>query len=298
MGRRTVQGAGWVGVAGCLLGFIIGSVQAAAGEPMDNPLDRATRSLEASRSLTDYTAVLVKRERFGKKLAQEEEILFKFAKPFRVYMRWVGKVNRGQEALYVQGENKDRLKAHKGGFLGLVSVNVNPIGSMAMDGQHHPVFHAGIEATTVLVIRDLKRGLARKEVRVMDRGEVNLDGRAVVKVEAFFPETLAGETHHAKDNDTLWDVAERYDQDMYVILSANKGVDGPADIRGGQSLLVPHYYCQRSVSYFDVGTNLLVKIENYDWNGDLYESYYYKDLKLNVGLTDEDFDPKNKGYKF
>ena len=298
MGRRTMQGAGWVGVVGCLFGLFLGGAQATEGKTMDNPLDRATRSLEASRSLKDYTAVLVKQERFGKKLAPEEEILFKFAKPFRVYMRWVGKVSRGQEALYVQGENKNRLKAHKGGFLGMVSVNVDPMGSMAMDGQHHPVLHAGIEATTVLVLRDLKRGVERKEVRVMDRGVMTLDGRTVVKVEAFFPETLAGETHDAKENDTLWDVAERYDQDMYVILSVNKGVDGPTDIRSGQSLLIPHYYCQRSVSYFDVETNLLVKIENYDWNGDLYESYHYRDLKLNVGLGDGDFDPKSKGYKF
>lgn len=298
MKRDARTGAGWVGAASFLAALFFCVAGLSADVKVEDPLENAKRSLEVSRSLSDYTAVLVKQERFGRKLAPEEQILFKYANPDRVYMCWIGRVNKGQEALYVKGQNEDRLKAHKGGFMGLVTVNVDPLGKMAMEGQHHPIFHAGIGATTELVLRDLEKGLKSGEVQVFDRGTMILDGREVVTVEAFFPETMNGITHTVKKDETLWDIAALYNQDMYVILHANDGVKAPNGIKGGQNLLVPTYYCRRSVSYFDVETGLLVKIENYDWDGKLYEVYQYKDLKLNVGLSDEDFNPENKNYKF
>lgn len=297
--KRDAKGhAGWGGAASFLAALFFFSAGLYADVRLEDPLARAKRSLERSRALSDYQAVLVKQERFDGTLAPEEQILIKYANPDRVYMRWIGKVNKGQEALYVKGENGDRLKAHKGGFLGLVTVNVDPTGKMAMEGQHHPIFHAGIGFTTEVVLRDLKKGLKNGEVRVFDRGRVNLDGREVAVVEAFFPEELTGVTHAAKKGETLWDVASAYNQDMYVILSANEGVDAPDDLREGQVLVVPDYYCRRSISYFDVTTELLVKIENYDWEDNLYEVYHYRDLQFNVGLGGDDFSPDNKNYRF
>ncbi|VVS91193.1 DUF1571 domain-containing protein [Desulfoluna spongiiphila] len=298
MKRDTGIGAGWGGAAVFLASLFFFTGGLCADVRVEDPLERAKRSLETSRSLSDYTAVLVKRERFEGTLAPEEQILFKYAEPGRVYMRWIGKVNKGQEALYVKGENEDRLKAHKGGFLGLVTVNVDPTGKMAMEGQHHPIFHAGIGFTTEVVLRDLEKGLKQGDVRVFDRGRQTLDGRDVVVMEAFFPETVKGVTHTVREGETLWDIAAEHHQDMYVILSVNKGVDTPKDVKAGQSLVIPDYYCRRSVSYYDADTELLVKIENYDWNDNLYEVYHYRDLQLNVGLSSDDFDPDNKGYKF
>jgi hypothetical protein len=43
---------------------------------------------------------------------------------------------------------------------------------------------------------------------------------------------------------------------------------------------------------------LPIKIEAYGWKQELLEEYYYEDLQLNVGLTEEDFDPNNKQYSF
>lgn len=43
---------------------------------------------------------------------------------------------------------------------------------------------------------------------------------------------------------------------------------------------------------------LPVRIEVYGWNQELLEEYYYEDLKLNTGLTEDDFDVKNKKYFF
>jgi len=43
---------------------------------------------------------------------------------------------------------------------------------------------------------------------------------------------------------------------------------------------------------------ILVKVDIFDWEGNLYETYQYSNLKLNVGLTDFDFDPANPAYNF
>lgn len=43
---------------------------------------------------------------------------------------------------------------------------------------------------------------------------------------------------------------------------------------------------------------LPIKITVYGWNMELLEEYYYEDLKVNVGLKEEDFDVNNDKYLF
>jgi outer membrane lipoprotein-sorting protein len=58
------------------------------------------------------------------------------------------------------------------------------------------------------------------------------------------------------------------------------------------------YYCYRSVVYFDEETKLPTCLFFYNWDGELLESYSFNDLRLNPGLTEGDFDPRNKEYNF
>jgi hypothetical protein len=56
--------------------------------------------------------------------------------------------------------------------------------------------------------------------------------------------------------------------------------------------------------FIDDARNIPIAYEGYSWpekEGDeppLLEKYYYTDIELNVGLTDEDFDPGNKKYNY
>jgi hypothetical protein len=56
--------------------------------------------------------------------------------------------------------------------------------------------------------------------------------------------------------------------------------------------------------YIDHELGLPTRFEAYDWPAregqpaPLLEEYIYSDLKINVGLTDADFDPSNKAYSF
>ncbi|MBU1168877.1 MAG: DUF1571 domain-containing protein [Proteobacteria bacterium] len=255
-------------------------------------------SKQALNQISDYTATFIKQERFGKKMGKLETIEFKFRKPNDVYMKWIGDANKNQEALFRKGHNEDRVKAHKGGLLNIININSQPEGKLAMDGQHHRIVDAGIGPTSALVYRGMDKGLERNEATFINHGIVKEDGRELIKVEALYPEKCEGVTHTVAKDETLWDIANKYNQDMYVILSNNKGVSGPTDVKEGQQILVPYHYCRRAITYTEKNSNLLVKLEIYDWDNNLYEFYEFKDIKMNVGLTDKDFDPENPEYKF
>ncbi|HRZ86435.1 MAG TPA: DUF1571 domain-containing protein [bacterium] len=58
------------------------------------------------------------------------------------------------------------------------------------------------------------------------------------------------------------------------------------------------FYCYRTMVCFDAETRLPVRIVTYDWNDELLEQYSFRDIRLNPGLPDADFDPGNKSYEF
>jgi hypothetical protein len=99
-------------------------------------------------------------------------------------------------------------------------------------------------------------------------------------------------------SENLWGLAKRVGQDMYVILHHNDGIDSPTDIRPGQSVFVPRHYGSRGEYFFSKRTFMMIKASTWDQRGRLYESYEFLELELNPGLTDQDFDPRNKDYGF
>jgi outer membrane lipoprotein-sorting protein len=58
------------------------------------------------------------------------------------------------------------------------------------------------------------------------------------------------------------------------------------------------YYCMTALIDVDREYQLPIYAEIFDWHGQLIERYGYLDLRLNPGLTDGDFDPKNPAYGF
>jgi outer membrane lipoprotein-sorting protein len=58
------------------------------------------------------------------------------------------------------------------------------------------------------------------------------------------------------------------------------------------------YYGQTAVLDIDRELRLPIYVEIFDWQNALVERYGYRDLRLNPGLTDGDFDPKNPEYGF
>jgi len=240
---------------------------------------------------------LVKRELRGTELMPEETIDIKWQRPQRIYLHEIAGPHEGQEVLYAPGWNKDRIKVHKGSFPD-VNLNLNPYGAMAMEQSHHPVPEISLVRLVDRVLDNVRRARAKNVGRVTFGGPETLFGHDVVRVEAKLPAT--GKTPSIVKRETLWDMSKATGQSMYVILHANRGrqwrqADHPEP---GDSVFVPDYYAGRMVLWIDTALQLPLQIDLYDHEGNLYEHYEHHDLKVNTGLTDADFDPKNRTYHF
>lgn len=160
-------------------------------EQAENPLDPlllvAEAGLEKLRdTLKDYTATIERQERVGGKLMPTETISLKIRQsqtdaagnievPRSIYTRHVApKSLKGQEAIWVEGQNDNKLIAHTTGLLNLKSFYLPPDGMLAMRGSRYPMTEAGFE---VLIQRMLERGQRDREYGSC---VVNVDRNVVV----------------------------------------------------------------------------------------------------------------------
>ena len=57
------------------------------------------------------------------------------------------------------------------------------------------------------------------------------------------------------------------------------------------------YPAKKTVVYLSVDHLVPLGVEGYDWDDQLFCSYFFKDVKFNIGLTDRDFTPEANGMK-
>ena len=180
-------------------------------------------------------------------------------KPFSVYMKFLAPENlKGQEVIYVEGANDDKLIGHAGsGLMSLAGSKwLDPKGTLAMMGQRYPITELGISNLVRRLIEVGEHDMQYGECYVWRNDEAKVGDRPCISFTVMHPEKRSGFLFHI------------------------------ARIFVDKELMVPLHY------------------EAYDWPakpGDkppLLESYTYARLKLNPGLTDADFDPKNPEYNF
>lgn len=285
-------------LAAASLGLLAAFVARAAAEPVD-PDPRAVLASvgEAAGRVRDYTMTLIRQERLGDALGPERTTIEKWARPYRIYLKDVAGPDAGQEVLFVAGWNGGRLRAHRGRFPDL-TVNLDPRGFFAMAHTHHPVTDVSLPDFVKTVLDNVAEAERRGEGSVRFAGREPLWGRPAMKLE--FASPRAGEVRVLKRGETLWDVADAAGQAMHAILHANrdKGWRRPRDPDAGDPVFVPRYYAGRMLLWVDEELRLPIRAEIFDHDGRLYERYEHRDLRINVGLTDADFDPANPEYDF
>jgi nucleoid-associated protein YgaU len=277
---------------------VLAALSALAAEPAEPDPRAVLASMgDAADRVRDYTMTLVRQERMGDALQPERTSIEKWARPYRLYLKDIAGPDAGQEVLYARGWNRDRLRAHRGRFPDL-TVNLDPRGYFAMAHAHHPVTDVSLPGFVKTLLDNVSEAERRGEGSVRFAGRETLWGRPAQKIEMACPR--AGEVRIVKRGETLWDLAEETGQAMYVILHANrdKGWRGPRDPDPGDRVFVPRYYAGRVLLWVDERLRLPIRAEIFDHDGNPYERYEHRDLEVNVGLTDADFDPANPGYDF
>jgi hypothetical protein len=119
--------------------------------PNEHPLMPALRwaydGIGNIEKLQDYSATLAKRERINGKVLEYEYMFVKVRhKPFSVYMHFLAPAAlKGQEVLYVEGQNSGKMWAHGVGMRAMFgTVSIEPTSAVAMHNQHYPLTELGI----------------------------------------------------------------------------------------------------------------------------------------------------------
>ena len=239
----------------------------ATAHPLDRALQIANDGLEnMRRNISDYQAVLVKRERVGNQLSEQEYMKIKIRNPrvvdnrqipFSIYMKFIGPRSMvGREVIWVDGRNDNNLIVHDTNpLVRFRNLHLAPEGMLAMKGNRYPIYEAGLEN---LVLKLIEKAERDREAGVC---EVNYRGGAQINQR---PCTLIEVVHHKKCEPYEFHKAKVYIDDEYQIP---------------------------------------VRFAAYDWpvgnqKPQLMEEYTYINVKLNVGLSDQDFDVNNKSYNF
>jgi hypothetical protein len=239
-------------------------------EPILKLADEGVRRMD--RQINDYTATIVSQVTIGKTLQPEKRIFCKIrhAKtveagsalpgqevPFSVYLKMLAPSSiAGQEAIWVKGENDGKLIGHTTGFLNVKRAYLDPAGSIAMQGNLHPIYDIGFLNLVKKMGVVGRRDLQHPDCSVSITRDVSVGKRTCTLIEI----------KHAQEN--------------------------------------PKFEFHIAKIYIDQRRDILVGYEGFLWpekEGDpppLKEKYFYTDVKINVGLTDDDFSADNKDYDY
>ncbi|MCE3018269.1 MAG: DUF1571 domain-containing protein [Pirellula sp.] len=250
-------------------------VASVLAHPLDEVLELAREALRKHReNHQDYTATLLKTERIGKVLAPSNTIFLKLrynplqsneaSRSINVYLKFLEpKAQAGREVLFAPERNNGMLKAHEGGLLGLLSVDLTPNSVLAMRGNRHPITELGIEKLLTKLIEKGERDRKLGDCQVVRTDGETIDGRPCERIDVIHPQKRV--IHEG----------EPIDHEFFM-----------ARIWFDKEKLIPLKYASYAWPLEEGGEPLLE------------EEYTYMDLKLNVGLDDEDFDVNNPDYRF
>jgi outer membrane lipoprotein-sorting protein len=229
--------------------------------PLEPALELAQRGLaNLQATIKDYSCTMVKRERIDGKLGEHEYMFLKVRQqPFSVYLYFMAPDTvKGQEVLFVDGQNDGNMLAHAGsGVRAMVgTVSLKPSSMLAMQGNRYAITEIGVEnlAKRLVEVAEHDKQFGECEVNFFPNAKVN--GRICTCVQVVHPVPRRNFRFH---------LARVFIDDELLIPIRYEAYDWPQET-GGQPVLM--------------------------------EEYTYMNVKVNQGFTDLDFDPKNTAYKF
>lgn len=287
-----------------------GTVPVVGAGPSPQVLELVTAMESSWDNILEYTKDIEKTERLIDGSLKYERGMLKFRKPHYHYLRVDEGENAGGEIIYPMPGNRDLAIAHPGGAAGtlfrlatrtpllrdLVPTLFSIQDPRIIEGQHHAVTGSNLGSVIRLIASNLRAAAHYDEGSVTISDE-SLRGQPVQRLDITLPSN-AGSRHNVQHGETLWTIALKYSQNMYVILYNNPKTGNSIVPEPGQVLFIPRYYAPKGIIWVSTQTSLPVKLKIFDRAGQLYESYLYTNIDTKPGLNDQDFDPANPAYRF
>lgn len=255
-------------------------------------IQRMLKSCESLKSakFTLYTEERIKNgkfletNRFVKILAKPKEIYFYSVKP-----------NPGTEIIWKEGWNDNKMMVSPGSFP-FITFSMNPNSSIARKDSHHSIRHIGFDYVTNLVsyYQNLYGDRFYNYITITDT--VMWDNHSCILVSFDFKD-YKEVNYTVKKNDNIIGIAEKFHLNDYSILMMNPAIDGFDNVREGQTIKIPNFYCRKIEFYIDRVSGLPLKQLISDQKG-LYEKYEMKSFLLNPVFKADEFSPEFEEYKF
>lgn len=169
-----------------------GDLRARAGEhPLEPVLRWAESGLAAIVSIDDYSCNLVKRERVAGALLPHESIFLKVRqRPFSVYAFFLApQKKRGQEVLFVDGQNEGKLWGHGVGLRDRLAgaVALSPTSAAAMRDNRYPITEVGLANLVARLIAVGTADLAYGECEVQLYSDARINERPCLSIVVTHP---------------------------------------------------------------------------------------------------------------
>lgn len=232
----------------------------AARHTIDDAIELARERRAVLDDVRDYTATFTKTELVGKKVVRQTMEMKCRHEPFSVYLHNRTGKEEGREVLYVAGANDGHLLVHERGLL------------------------ASLAGTQSLKLDDS---------RVVDENRYPITDIGIAKI---VDKSLA-----------IWEAEKKADPNNIEVrfIQNTKVGSVPCDeVEVVRKQPQPEFKYSLTRVFFARDSKLPVRAEQFGWptkpgeKAPLLEEYDYTDLRVNVGLTAADFDPRNPMYGF
>jgi hypothetical protein len=225
-------------------------------------IQMAREGRDAVMAVRDYEAVFTKQELVGRTLYSGRMHIKLRHEPFSVYLQFIDQ-NKGREVMYAGQRYQYKMMAHEapGTVSALVgTVSLEPNSARAMAEGRHPITQIGMAKMMETLIKGWE-----SEVKYNDPDDPKV---------YYYPNAkLAGQ------------------------------IECKAAVTRHENAKRPFKFYETRV-FFDKKSNFPIRLEEYGTpdaahpQGYLIEQYIYTNIKVNVGLTDNDFDTRNPQYHF
>jgi len=251
--------------------------------------------IENYESIKTISFRMKKTERFKGVLSMQQSYVKLNYKPLKVYLKQE-LPKSGLEVLYKEGYNDNLAIVNTNGFP-WVNLNLNPMGSIMRDKQHHTIFESG-HAHVISILKHLENKYKTEfNGLIKNEGVVMWDQKPCWKITLTNP-YFKYYDYKLKQGENLLTIAKRDMLSEHMILERNsKLVDSYTSVSSGLVLSVPNDYSPVLELFIDKNTKVPLLMKVFDEKG-LYEQYEYYNIEMNPHYQSDEFDKSFSNYNF
>ena len=273
-----------------IIGLLFSSFSPRPNTSAYNTREVLKKILEATANIKTLRYDLVRNERIKGRMTYTESQVKLQVSPRNIYISM-----HGPEVLWIQGANNGEALVNPGTFP-YFNLNLDPMGSLMRKNQHHTINEIGIQYLADILKDGMRRAGDNIDKYFAIVGEEIRDGRPCYKLSITFPDFAWGE-YTVEKGENITTIARKLHLSEYMILENNPKFSWYNDVKANQIIKVPNAFAKLILMSIDKEWFFPVSTNVFDDKG-LFETYDYKNLKINSIISPEEFTKEYKGYHF